>query len=152
MKTHTHTAHAATPFDADSHFTMRAINRLEVSAGISLIDELIQHTPTTFPAVAGLDIPDMYDDILEDWASGYGPHPPTWTELFGVLREMGLSELAGRMEKCLRGSIPEGPPRPPPDEEGDSVEAKNGEQVNDYLFCFNVQIPQIKHQNKKFSG
>ncbi len=128
--------HFTVAFDADSHFTMRAIDCLKVSAGISLIEELVQHTPTAFPAVAGLDVQEMYDDILEDWASGYGPHPPTWTELFRTIKEMGLSELASRMEKSLRGSVPEDPPRPPPDEEGDSEEEKDGEQISDCLFLF----------------
>ncbi len=107
QKTHTHCT--VTPFDADSHFTMRAIDNLEVSAGISLIEELVQHTPTAFPAVAGVDVREMYNHVLGEWESGHGSHPPTWTELFRALKEMGLSELAGRMEKYLRGSVPEDP-------------------------------------------
>ncbi len=104
-------------FDADSHFTMRAIDRLKVSAGISLIEELVQHTPTAFPAVAGVDVREMYNYILRDSGRQDVDHSaPTWTELFRALKEMGLSELADRMEKCLRGSVPEDPPRPPPDE------------------------------------
>ena len=90
--------------------------------------------PTAFLAVAGVDVQEMYDLILREWASGSGPHPPTWTELFIALKEMGLSELAGRMEKYL--SFPEDPLRPPPDEEGNSDEDKDGEQISDYLFCF----------------
>ncbi len=130
-------------FDADSHFTMRAIDRLKVSAGISLIEELVQLTvPTAFPAVAGVDVREMYNHILGEWASGRGLHPPTWTELFRALKEMGLSELAGWMEKYLRGSVPEDPPRPPPDEEGDSEEEKDGEQVSDYLFCYLFCVPR----------
>ncbi len=108
--------------------------------------------PTAFLAVAGVDVWAMYNQILEEWVSGRGPHPPTWTELFRALKEMGLSELAGRMEKSLRGSVPEDPPRPPPDEEDDSEEEKDGEQINDYLFVFMLEVPQMKHQNKKFSG
>ena len=140
-----------TPFDADSHFTMRVIDRLEVTAEISLIEELVQHTPTAFPAVAGVDVQEIYDLILREWVSGRGSHPPTWAELFRALKEMGLSELAGRMEKYLRGSVPEDPPRPPPDEEGDSEEEKDGEQIK---FCFTFYIfcvPQRKHCNKKIS-
>ncbi len=121
---------------------MRAIDRLKVSTGISLIEELVQLTPTAFPAVAGVDVRDMYNHILGEWASGRGPHPPTWTELFRALKEMGLSELAGRMEKYLRGSVPEDPPRPPPDEEGDSEEEKDGEQINYYLFCYLFCVPR----------
>ncbi len=148
----THTYCTVTPFDADSYFTMRAIDCLEVSTGISLIEELVQHMPTAFLAVAGVDVWAMYNQILEDWESGRGSHPPTWTELFRALKEMGLSELAGRMEKYLRGSVLEDPPRPPPDEEGDSEEEKDGEQISDYLFVFMLEVPQMKHQNKKFSG
>ena len=122
-----------TPFDADSHFTMRAIDCLKASAGISVIEQLVEHTPTPFLAVADVDVREMYDNILEDWASGYGPHPPTWTKLFRALKEMGLSELASRMEKYLRGLVPENLPRPPPDEEGDSEEKKDGEEINDFL-------------------
>ena len=131
-----HTTCTVTPFNADSHFTMEAIDRLKASAGISLVEELVKHMPTAFLAVAGVGVREMYDNILEEWASGHGSHPPTWTELFRVLKEMGLSELAGRIEKYLRGSVPEDPPRPPPDEEGDSEEEKDGEQINDYMFLF----------------
>ena len=137
---------------------MRAIDRLKVSAGISLIEEIVQHTPTPFQTVAGMDVRKIYNHILGEWESGRGPRPPTWAELFRTLNEMGLSELAGRMEKYLRGSVPEDPPRPPPDEEGDSEEEegdseeeKDGEQINDYLFL-TFKIPQMKHQSKKTSG
>ena len=141
-----------TPFDADSHFTMRAIDRLKVSAGISVKEELVQHTSrTAFLAVAGVDVREMYNYILGEWASGRGPHPPTWAELFRAIKEMGLSELADRMEKYLRGSVLEDPPRPPPDEKGDSEEEKDGEIISDYLFL-TFKIPQMKHQSKKFSG
>ncbi len=108
------------PFDADSQFTVRDIDCLEVTARISLIEELVQHTPpTAFPAFAGVTVRAMYNLILREWESGRGSRPPTWTELFRALEEMGLSELAGRMEKYLRGLVPEDRPRPPPDEEGD---------------------------------
>ncbi len=130
---------------------MRAIDRLKVSTGISLIDELVQHTPTAFPAVAGVDVLEMYNLILRQWESGRGSRAPTWTELFRALKEMGLSKLADRMEKCLRGSVPEDPPRPPPDDH----EEKDGEQINqinDYLFVSMFKIPQMKHKSKKFSG
>ncbi len=129
----THVHFTVTPFDADSHFTMKAIDCLEVSAGISLIDELVQLMPTAFPAVAGVDVQEIYDLILREWASGRGLHPPTWTELFKALKEMGLSELAGQIEEYLRGSVPDDQPRPPPDEESDSEEEKDGEQISDYL-------------------
>ncbi len=127
--TYCFTLFSAIPFDADSHFTMRAIDHLNISAGISLIEELVQPTLTAFPAVAGFDVRAMYmyNHLFKEWASGRGSRPPTWTELFRALKEMGLSELAGRMEKYLRGSAPEDPPRPPPDEEGDSEEEKDGE-------------------------
>ncbi len=150
-KLHTLYIHAVTPFDADSHFTMRAIDCLKASAGISLIEELVQNTsPTAFPAVAGVDVQDVYTHILEEWASGYGSYQPEWTELFRALKEMGLSELAGQMEKYLRGSVPEDPPRPPPVEEGDSEKEKDGERISDYRLC--VNIPQMKRRSKKISG
>ncbi len=50
-----------------------------------------------------------------------------------------MSELAGRMENCLRGSVPEDPPRPPPDEEGHSEEEKDGEQISDYPVLFHAR-------------
>ena len=141
-----------TTFDADSHFTLRAIDRLKVSAGISVKEELVQRTSrTAFLAVAGVDVWAMYNYILGEWASRRGPHPPTWAELFRALKEMGLSELADRIEKYLRGSVPEDPPRPLPDEEGDSEEEKDGEIISDYQFL-TFKIPQMKHQSKKFSG
>ncbi len=131
---HSHTHFTVTPFDADSHFTLRAIDYLKVSAGISVIEELVQHTPTAFPALAGVNVREMYTHILGEWASGRGPHPRTWAELFRVFKEMGLIELADRMEKYLRGSVLEDPPRPPPDEKGDSEEEKDGEIISVYLF------------------
>ena len=140
-----------TPFDADSHFTMRAIDYLKVSAGISVKEELVQHTSrTAFLAVAGVDVWAMYN-YLGEWASGRGSHPPTWAELFRALKEIGLSELADRMEKYWRGSVSEDSPRPPPDEEGDSEEEKDGEIISDYQFL-TFKIPQMKHLSKKFSG
>ncbi len=99
------------------------------------MEELVQHTPTAFSAVAGVDVREMHNYILREWASGCGSRPPTWAELFVVLKEIGLSELAGRMEKYLRGSVPEDPPRPPPDGESDSEEEKDGEQISDYRLC-----------------
>ncbi len=129
------------PFDADSDFTIKIFDNLEVSAGISLIEELVQHTPTAFPAVVGVNVRAMYNLILREWESGRGPHPPTWTELFRALKEMGLSELAGRIEKYLRRSVPEDPPRPPPDEEEDLEEEKDGEQINYSCFVFMLEIP-----------
>ncbi len=42
--------------------------------------------------------------------------------------------------------------RPPTDEEGDSEEKKDGEQISDYLFVFMLEVPQMKHQNKKISS
>ncbi len=115
---------------------MRAIDRLKVSAGISLIEELVQLTLTAFPAVVGFDVLAiyMYNHLFREWESERGSHPPTWTELFRALKKTGLSELAGRMEKHLRGSVPEDPPRPRPDEECDSEEEKDGEQINDVSF------------------
>ncbi len=139
------------PFDAESLFTIKAIDHLKVSAEISLIEELVHHTLTAFPVVSSVKVRGIYNHILREWASGRGPHPPTWTELFRVIKKMGLSELAGRMEKYLRGSVPEDPPRPPPDEEGDSEEEKDGKIISDYLFL-TFKIPQMKHQSKKFSG
>ncbi len=126
-KKHTHTSLRSDSFDADSHFTVRAIDRLKASAAISLIEELVAAHAHCLPAVAGVDVRGVYAGILRQWEAGRGSHPPTWTELFRVLKEIGLSKLAGRMEKYLRGSVPEDPPRPPPDEEGDSEEEKDGE-------------------------
>ena len=99
-----------------------------------MIEELVQHTPTAFPALAGVNVREMYTHILGEWASGRGPHPRTWAELFRVFKEMGLIELADRMEKYLRGSVLEDPPRPPPDEKGGSEEEKDGEIISVYLF------------------
>ncbi len=64
-----------TTFDADSHFTMRAIDRLKVSAGISVIEELVKHTLTAFPVLAGVNVREMYNHILGEWVSERGPHP-----------------------------------------------------------------------------
>ncbi len=60
---------------------MRAIDCLKASAGISVKEELVQHTsPTAFLAIAGVDVWAMYNYILGEWASGRGPHPPTWAD------------------------------------------------------------------------
>ncbi len=71
----TPTYFTVTPFDTDSNFTMRAIDRLKASAGISLIEELGKHMPTAFVAVAKDEVQNMYNHILIEWASGHGSHP-----------------------------------------------------------------------------
>ncbi|XP_064401960.1 uncharacterized protein LOC135347815 isoform X2 [Halichondria panicea] len=137
-----------TTFDADSHFTLRAIDRLKVSAGISVKEELVQRTSrTAFLAVAGVDVWAMYNYILGEWASRRGPHPPTWAELFRALKEMGLSELADRIEKYLRGSVPEDPPRPLPDEEGDSEEEKDDETPEQEILRLNNVLAEYINAN-----
>ncbi len=138
-----------TTFDADSYFTYESY-WLPQSLSRNLSDEeLVQHTPTAFPALAGVNVREMYNHILGECASVLESHPPTWTELFRVLKEMGLSELASRMEKYWRGPVLEDSPRTPP-----VTQRKRKMVSKSMIICFVLmfKIPQMKHQSKKFSG
>ena len=121
-----------TPFSAHAPFTMGVIDRLKVSAGISLVDELAEHNPT-FPAVADCVnlLPVLYRNFLEHWASGDGLHPPQWVELFRALKKMGLSDLAVRIEKYMRGSVSEltESPGQPSEREGLSEEEEGKSSI-----------------------
>ena len=114
-----------TPFSAHTPFTMGVIDRLKVSAGISLVDELAEHNPT-FPALAGVNVRVMYRNILKHWASGDGPHPPTWAELFEALKKMGLSDLAVLIEKYMSGSVSELTESPGQPSEGEGLSEEKG--------------------------
>ena len=109
---------------------MGVIDRLKVSAGISLVDELAEHNPT-FPTLAGVNVPIMYRNILKHWALGDGPHPPQWAELFRVLKKMGLSDLAVRIEKYMSGSVSEltESPGQPSEREGLSEEQEGKSSI-----------------------
>ena len=119
-----------TPFSAHAPFTMGVIDRLKVSAGISLVDELAEHNPT-FPAVAGVNVRVTYRNFLEQWVLRDRPHPPTWEELFRALKKMGLSDLAVRIEKYMSGSVSEltESPGQPSEREGLSEEEEGKSSI-----------------------
>ena len=115
-----------TPFSAHAPFTMGVIDRLKVSAGVSLVDELAEYNPALLDA-ANIDGQTMYRKILKRWASGDGPHPPTWAKLFRVLKKMGLSDLAVRIEKYMSGSVSEFTESPGQPSEGEDLSEKEEE-------------------------
>ena len=53
------------------------------------------------------DAEQINTEILQEWLTGRGKQPVTWTTLVKVLRDIELSTLAGEIEavKCPEGSV-----------------------------------------------
>ena len=53
------------------------------------------------------DAEEIDTEILQEWLTGRGKQPVTWTTLVEVLRDIELSTLAGKIEavKCPAGPI-----------------------------------------------
>ena len=89
---------------------MTALNRLEVAAGIFIIDQLapkfiavatllcldastiVTHSKTTNNPREGLS------GVLTKWFAGKSPLPTTWQVLLEILRDIELGELAQEIE------------------------------------------------------
>ena len=95
--------HAVKTFDPSHRFSTNAISRLEALYGICVVDELAADHHF-FPSAVGVNVKILYAGILKDWESGRGPFSPTWTELFRILKELNLGNLAQQIEKCMAGS------------------------------------------------
>ena len=98
--------HAVT-FDSDSHFTMKALSRLE-HFGITPLRELEAYK-TPLQSVTGMDkvnLPTHVDgsfSLLEMWVQGRASLHPTWRHFFWALREIKLNHLADQIEAFLSG-------------------------------------------------
>ena len=98
--------HAVTFYDPDSQFTMSALYRL-VGVGITVIASL-NSSSIFFQQVLSVFIPHLSafhdaSSLLNAWVLSDVVHrlPPTWRNLFLIVRLLNLHELAQRMETYL---------------------------------------------------
>ena len=92
-----------TPFDPENPFTLRAVSLLESAAGIPVRRTLSSYTETIEKELhIHVFSPDL-DTLLTTWL-GYpaaGNIPPSWRNLFDIIRLLNQDELAQRMETYL---------------------------------------------------
>ena len=95
---------AATPFDPDNSFTLRAVSLLESAAGIPVMTTLSGYTRHIqnilgLPMTISLDLHGLLDywisNELKQWI------PPLWQNLLQIIRLLHQDELAQRIETCL---------------------------------------------------
>ena len=94
----------------DGHFTMSALDRLELAAGISIYNQLAPKFLTIASALclddsalstlskSGNNPHKGLCDVLDRWLSGKSPLPPTWQVLLAILRDIKLEELAQEID------------------------------------------------------
>ena len=85
---------------------MSAIACLAAVANINICHEL---APKDREIIKKLSLPqsisynqspmDTIRVVLEEWLAGKSRLPPTWAEMMAVLREVGMNDLAARIEK-----------------------------------------------------
>ena len=107
---------AATPFNPESPFNMRALSLLESVAGIPVMSTLSDYTQRIegilgLVAFGHLDL----NTLLNHWISNV---PPTWKSLLLIIRQLNLDDLAQRMETYLSGTTEELSPTSGSDGEG----------------------------------
>ena len=100
----------------DGDFSMSAIARMKVTAGIDICREL---APKHRQMIKELSLPQSlsYDksevptdtiiSVFEKWLDGKTPLPHTWEEMMKVLRGIGMNHLAECIEKYF-GKSPAG--------------------------------------------
>ena len=91
-------------------FSMSAIARMKVTAGIDICHEL---APKHHEMMKKLCLPQSFsynqsptDTIMvvfEEWRAGKSQLPPTWGEMMAVLRKIGEYDLAELIEKHFAG-------------------------------------------------
>ena len=75
--------------------------RFHVTAGVQLLKNDRQKAPT-------LSSENYIVLIFKAWERSKRPtYPPTWEDLFTVLRKMDLGHLVEQIAKCVTGSVPE---------------------------------------------
>ena len=94
----------------DDDFSMSAIARMKVTAGIDICHEL---APKHRQMIKKLSLPQSFSHnqsptgtimvVFEEWLDGKSPLPPTWAEMMAVLREIGMNNLAECIEKYFAG-------------------------------------------------
>ena len=99
---------AVSPFNGESSFSLRAVSLLEPAAGIPVMTTLTDYTQhiqiLLGPAqYTNLDL----NELLNYWISNVQWLPPTWRNLFNIIRWLGLNELAQRMETYLSAGATE---------------------------------------------
>ena len=97
------------PFDPDSHFTMKALDRLEYIGIINLNN--LESDTKQLNDVVGIKATDLtyinLSSLLEMWIEGHASLDPTWRHLFWALREAKLSHFANQIESYLNGVVAE---------------------------------------------
>ena len=94
----------------DDDFSMSAIARMKVTAGIDICHEL---APKCRELIKKLSLPQSFSHnqsptgtimvVFEEWLDGKSRLPPTWAEMMAVLREIGMNNLAECIEKYFAG-------------------------------------------------
>jgi hypothetical protein len=101
-----------TPFDPESSFTLRAVSLLESAAGIPVMRTLRDYTDIIEKELHIHNIfPPNLSTLLKTWL-GYpaaGNIPPSWRNLFNIIRLLHQDELAQRMETYLSVGATEEP-------------------------------------------
>ena len=92
----------------DGHFSMTAISRLAAVADIHIFHELAPKCREMIKRLSLLQSrshnPNSVDTIrvvFEEWLAGKSRLPPTWGEMMAILREVGMIDLAVRIERYL---------------------------------------------------
>ena len=117
MITFFHTA--ATPFNPESPFNMRALSLLESAAGIPVMSALSDYTQR-IEGILGL-VKFRHTDLntlLNYWIINVWWVPPTWKSLLLIICQLNLDVLAQRMETYLNGATEELSPTSGSDGEG----------------------------------
>ena len=95
------------PYDADSEFSEEELHLLELAqipvetSLLKVADQINRATGASIDAwLFG------WREAVDAWIRGYSPgseiqRPPTWRELFAVMRELGLGELSQQIEDYL---------------------------------------------------
>ena len=98
-----------TAFDPESSFTLRALSLLESAADIPVMTTLSDYTRLIknildLPTTINLDL----NGVLNYWISGLLWLPPSWRNLFLIIRHLlHHDELAQRMKTCLSAGATE---------------------------------------------
>ena len=101
--------YAATPFDSNDQFTMKALHELERFGVINLnnVETYAEHLNDAI----GIEVTDLtynsLSTLLEMWIQGRASLDPTWRHLFWALRETKLSQFANQIESYLNGVVAE---------------------------------------------
>ena len=101
--------YAASPFDPDEQFTMKALHELE-RFGVINLNNLETYTEQLNDAV-GFEVTDLtYNSLaslLEIWIQGRANLDPTWRHFFWALRETKLNHFAIQIESYLNRVVAE---------------------------------------------